>query len=599
MKQKLFYLLLLPLACWMFAACSGDDDEEKADTDIVVIGEDGKASNGKKFEAIDDNHFYLDYILYTIEEGHLAVTDFHKTGFKGHADIVDVIKYKGQLLTVTVIRGSAFSKCANLTEVTIPNTVTDIGLFAFYDCPGLVKIYCSWTNPPFNVLTLFSSDTFKNCTLYIPKGTKEAYKATMPWSKFKNIVEEGEPDDNSGDSGSDSGDSGDHPDDETVVIGEDGTASNGMTFEAINDNNFYLARVKYTIENGHLAVTGHSENIYGDVIIVNGITYKGKSYKVLEVKGDKNRDNAAFYGCDEIYSVTIPNSVKTIGDYAFACCEELSSLTLGNSVESIGANAFWLCKGTSELTLPKSVESMGDNPFGGWVYLNSIKVEQGNTRYDSRNNCNAIIDSKTNSLVTGCQNTTIPNSVTSIGQYAFTICENLTSLTIPNSVTSIGQYAFSNCKNLASLTIPNSVKSIGDNAFYYCTSLKSITLLNSLTSIGNYLFYYCRSLNSLTIPNSVTSIGEMAFKMCYALTSLTIPSSVKSIGDWAFSDSGLKDIYCRWTTPPTCNEIFSDKHYSSYMNGQYTGSYLHIPKGTLDAYNSTSPWKKFEKKMEE
>ena len=143
----------------------------------------------------------------------------------------------------------------------------------------------------------------------------------------------------------------------------------------------------------------------------------------------------------------------------------------------------------------------------------------------------------------GLTSVTIPNSVTSIGSYAFYGCSKLTSVTIPNSVTSIGNYAFYDCSGLTSITIPNSVTSIENNAFSGCSGLTSVTIPNSVTSIGNYAFYYCSGLTSITIGNSVTSIGGRAFSGCSGLTSITIPNSVTSIGNSAFYYcSGLTSI---------------------------------------------------------
>ena len=136
----------------------------------------------------------------------------------------------------------------------------------------------------------------------------------------------------------------------------------------------------------------------------------------------------------------------------------------------------------------------------------------------------------------GLTSITIPDSVTSIGDYAFYWCENITSITIPDSVISIGDYAFHDCASLTSITIPDSVTSIGDYAFNYCTNLTSITLGNSVTSIAELAFNGCLSLTSVTIGNSVTSIDERAFHDCSSLTSITIPNSVTSIGDYAFYD---------------------------------------------------------------
>ncbi len=247
------------------------------------------------------------------------------------------------------------------------------------------------------------------------------------------------------------------------------------------------------------------------------VTYSGTAYSVTSI------GNGAFYGCSSLTSVTIPNSVTSIGWYAFEGCSSLTSVTIGNSVTIIGYEAFTNCSSLTSVaipntvtiigyeafrncssltsvTIPNTVTIIGYEAFRGCSGLTSLSVEAGNTVYDSRNNCNAIIETATNTLIVGCQNTTIPNSVTSIGDYAFDGCSGLTSVTIPNSVTSIGDYAFDGCSGLTSVTIPNSVTSIGDVAFYGCSSLTSVTIPNSVTSIGDKAFRFCNSLSSIYVP---------------------------------------------------------------------------------------------------
>lgn len=311
-----------------------------------------------------------------------------------------------------------------------------------------------------------------------------------------------------------------------------------------------------------LEVTGYYNGYYsGDVMIPEAVGYMDQSFIVTRI------GNYAFAWSPSLTSVSIPNSVKTIGNYAFYQCSGLTALTIPNSVTDIGGCAFRDCTGLTSLIIPKSVTSIDQYVIQGCSGLSTITVENGNSRYDSRDNCNAIIDTENNSLVFGCNKSTIPNSVTSICMYAFMDCTGLTNLTIPNSVNTIEDYAFYGCSGLTTLTIPNSVTIIGGCSFYRCSGLTTLTIPNSVTSIGSSAFSGCSGLSSIivesgntrydsrndcnaiintysnsleagcnntVIPNTVTSIGWGAFQDCTSLTNLTIPESVTSINGNAF-----------------------------------------------------------------
>ena len=212
----------------------------------------------------------------------------------------------------------------------------------------------------------------------------------------------------------------------------------------------------------------YSNEYSGSVTIPESVTYNGNTYSVTSIGDD------AFYFCSGLTSVTIGNSVTSIGSSAFSHCSGLTSVTIPNSVTSIGSYAFCLCDDLTSVTIPNSVTSIGEFAFSHCSGLTLIKVDNGNDKYDSRDNCNAIIETELNELIVGCKSTVIPNSVTSIGELAFDGCSGLASVTIPNSVTSIGVGAFYGCSGLTSVTIPNSVTSIGEYVFAYCSELTDV-----------------------------------------------------------------------------------------------------------------------------
>ena len=308
------------------------------------------------------------------------------------------------------------------------------------------------------------------------------------------------------------------------------------------------------------------------VTIGNSMTYIGESAfsgcigltSVTIPNSVTSIGNYAFYNCSGLTSVAISNSVTSIGNGAFGNCNGLTSVTIPNTVTNIGESAFYGCSGLASVTIPNSVTYIGINVFSYCTGLTSIVVEEGNTHYDSRDNCNAIIQTDLNLLVQGCNTTIIPGTVTAIGTHAFSCCSGLTSITVPNSVTNIGQYAFSNCGGLTSVTIPNSV-----------------------TSIGNHAFYNCGGLTSVSIPNSVTSIGISAFNSCSGLTSVTIPNSVTSIGYSVFSNcSGLTSIYCKATIPPMLDGNIISYNYS------YSPQF-YVPCESISAYQNATIWSNY------
>ena len=321
-------------------------------------------------------------------------------------------------------------------------------------------------------------------------------------------------------------------------------AHSQQELSAVSFRLFLLNKVEKPIEEV-LSTEATKEDRKYAIIDEYGVKYSRDGKKLLKAyfssweeeyvvrEGTEVICDGAFSCCFSLQSVTIPNSVTKIGDSAFWSCKSLQSVTIPNSVTSIGDEAFSNCESLQSITIPNSVRNIGNNAFLGcnicFFICNSTYFQNDDVCLFNKDKT-AIV-----STIKDCVNYIIPNSVTGIGDAAFSSCKSLQSITIPNSVTKIGDAAFGSCKSILSVTIPNSVTSIGDYAFYRCYSLQSVTIPNSVTKIGDYAFEQCYSLQSVTIPNSVTSIGDYAFEQCYSLQSVTIPNSITSIGDGVFN----------------------------------------------------------------
>lgn len=270
--------------------------------------------------------------------------------------------------------------------------------------------------------------------------------------------------------------------------------------------------------------------------------------------------------------ITIPSTIKhdgitykvtSIEDVGFAGNASLTTVNIPNSITYIGERAFNSCIGLTTITIPKSVTSISYRAFSGCNNLSSIIVDKDNKVYDSRNNCNAIIETETNELIQGCPSTIIPNTVTRIGEASFAEIKTLTSITIPESVTSIGESAFSG------------------------SGILSVVLPKSIIHIDKCAFYECRNLTSITLPEALDNISYGTFAST-GLKSITFPASVEMINEGAIENLELESIYFESTTPPN--------FYGYYM--QYTGFtisnnvVIHVPVGCKDIYMNNDIGKK-------
>lgn len=320
----------------------------------------------------------------------------------------------------------------------------------------------------------------------------------------------------------------------------------------------------------------------------------------------------AFDNCYGLLKIEVPESVTKINSYGFSTCIEATEVNLPNSLEYIGMSAFYDCRKLQSLYIPTNVSTITSGSFRKCNSLQSIAVAEDNATYDSRDNCNGIIETAANRLVFGNEHTTIPSSVAIIGNDAFYDCVNLTAINlpnsvttiegnafngctgltfvnIPNSVTSIEGYAFQNCTGLTSVKIPSSIVSIGNAVFSGCTGLTSIDLPATITSLGNYVFRNCTGLTSIDLPASITSIGNYTFQGCKELTSIELPATITSIGKYAFDNcNSLTHIKVHWETPlaiTSDNNIFRNVDISSVT--------LNVPVGTKALYEAAEVWKDF------
>ena len=291
----------------------------------------------------------------------------------------------------------------------------------------------------------------------------------------------------------------------------------GSTFASFPSNAFW------TGDGGYIT----SITMGNSVTSIGASAFEGNKTLTRVTIGSKVTSIAAeaFYGSG-LTSVTIPDSVTSIGNEAFRACAGLTSLTIGSGLTTIGQSTFQNCTSLTSVTIGSGVKTIGQNAFYGCNNLASITIPSNVTsiQVSAFENC------------TNLRIVTIGSGVTDIGNNAFK-STGLTSINIPNNVTNIGNEAFRNCLNLESVTIERAV--IGTSAFYGCTTLTTVTIGNSVPKIGNSAFSGCTTLNSVTIGSSVNEIGSSAFYSCNNLASITIPSSVTTFGSSAFSNCAI------------------------------------------------------------
>ena len=441
--------------------------------------------------AYDGTEYGSTGMYYKISNGEVTITDA-KSDIKT-ADIPESIDdYQ-----VTRIGDSAFMNCIGLTSITIPDSVTSIGKYAFYgtawyDSQPYGDVYAG------KVYYKYKGTMLSNTSITIKNGTKGI--AGSAFSDCTGLT--------------------------NITIPDSVTSIGDSAFEDCT------CLTNVTIPN---SVTRIGDFAFRDCTCLTNVTISDSVTSI---------GIGAFEYCTGLISVTIGNSVMSIGDYAFRDCTKLTSITIPESVTSIGGYAF-------VDTAWYDSQPYGD-VYAGKVYYKYKGTMLANTKVTIKDGTNGIAGFAFNDC-TGLISVTIPDSVTSIGGYAFADCYKLTSITIPDGVKSIGNSAFYDCTGLTSITIPDSVTSIGSDVFGLCSSLKGVYISDlaawcniefkgSIPTFSYKLYLKGNPITNLVVPDDVISISDYAFSRCSGITSITISDSVMSVGDYAFSSCPLTTL---------------------------------------------------------
>ena len=428
---------------------------------------------------------------------------------------------------VTAIGDGAFFYCTGLTTVTIPASVTSIGDVAFAGCDGLTTV----TIPA--GVTYIGKDAFYDCTA-VTDVYCNADPEKLTWNE-------------------------DYCDD---------FKKDGSTIIHVADADPWYTKFG-----------GEVHGIFRDPSTVPFSWNYDAGTKTLTFSGTEaipsynTPDERPWIDyVSEVENIVIEDGVRSIGEFAFYDCYGLTTVTIPASVTSIGKFAFNYCSGLTTITIPASVTSIGYAAFAGCSNLATMTVDAGNTKYDSRNGCNAIIEKESNTLIAGCKNTIIPDDVTNIDINAFEGCISLTTVTIPAGVTRIGDHAFSGCSGLTTVTIPAGVTSIGVDAFSGCSGLTTVTIGSGVTYIGYDAFFNCTAVTDVYCyanPKELTwDDGSCDDFMEEKATKCHVTDATKFEEKWSTGDSEV-DVNVTFVgdlAPEAETKAAGEEYWSSYYN---------------------------------
>ena len=392
----------------------------------------------------------IDGIYYVFDdENGTATIVSGEVAYSGAVTIPASVTNDGKTYTVVAIGEGVFQNATGLTAISIPSSVTSIGDNAFNGCGNLTSVTVAWTKPIGINSTVFSNSG--NATLHVPSGSESAYASADYWKDFKTIAE-------------------------PIVFADNAVEALCLAnWDADGDGKLYKDEA-------------------------DAVTNLGSVFK-------ENTDIASF---DELQYFT---GLTSINDSAFYYCSNLASIIIPDNVNTIGNRAFYVCSGLSSLHISANVTSIEDRAFAYCSGLESIVVDGGNTVYDSRDNCNALIKTSNNTLLIGCKNTAIPSTVKIIAEGAFRGCAELISLEIPEGVTTIGGSAFRGCTGLESVTLPSTITSIGTYAFsafdeVYNLTTVTVGMTTPVTITANV--FPNRANSTLYVPKGTKELYKAA-----------------------------------------------------------------------------------------
>lgn len=488
--------------------------------------------------------------------------------------------------SLTTIEESAFDDCYALPEVYFGDNIASIGNYAFDHCP-LTKVHITdlakWCGVEFRTNQISTAghlyiDGEEIVDLVIPDGVEVVNN--YAFNSFVGF--------------------------QSVTIPPSVTTLGSYVFSGCNNIKHLIWNSRHCNFNGSLPTQNITQVTLGDEVEMLPPRFlKGAAIRTLTLPQSlRVIGESAFEECKSLAEILFNDSLQTIRNKAFMSCDRLKSVVLPDAVTTVQEKAFAYCDQLQTFTIGKGMQSFHGGAYEGCprlthVILNAIDLQECHSPAAIKKlTFGPGVKRVPNWMAaqTGLQSVVIPNSVTVIGESAFRLCEKLTSVTLGDSVQEIGSRAFLFCRALEKISLPESITSIGDAAFMECNALKSITLPSGLNLIDAQLFNRCINLKQIIIPSGVKTIKYEAFCNCNKLRTVFLPDSLTEMGESAFYQcTSLTNLYSPLSDPHRC-DIYGRLRFAGVNMNTCV---LHVPMGTSSAYRAEKGWKDFINIVEE